>query len=230
MNIARNIVARIYNDVAYEESVRNGDFDGAVKMLMSVARRNGYVKSLYRTDSHAEQSGFNVLSYKDSDGVFYADSKHYYLYSPIGWENWFATVNHKVVPGKNHTLDKYLLSKDARLYDTKELLKDMDYSKSNQSRIVYQNSDGETIDDMTDAIVSRFSGIGYDGIILRGIQYKDNTNMNPDTGSGFRVRKFDEYAMYNSNVVKLVAITHDDAKRLIPLSKRFDFGNFDVRY
>jgi hypothetical protein len=230
MRVFGNIVARIYNDAVYEEAVMNGDFDEAVKMLISTAGKNGYVKSLYRTDSYAEQTGFNVLSYKDSEGVFYADNKHYYLYSPIGWENWFEVVDHKVVPGKNHTLDKYLLCKKANLYDTNELLKNMDYSKSNQDRMVYRNDDDEEVEDMTDSLASRFSGKGYDGIILRGIQYIDKNKMNPETGSGMRVRKFDEYAIYNSNVIKLVAITYDDGKKLIPLSKRFDFGNFDVRY
>ena len=191
-------------DAEYMAAVESGDMVTAQKMVDEAAKKAGYTRKLY----HGTASTFNVFGFGRS-GIFLTDNydmaKTYgdnvmSLYGKDGAN--ILTVDANESP---HYAIK--VSKDVLDFSEYPLMRGKElYSTNDISRIAFAQ--------------------GYDVVVIENV-YDNFSAVSGNTDNGLGT----DVVYKDSNQVKSAeAITYDDKGNVIPLSKRFDSSNEDIRY
>jgi hypothetical protein len=243
----RNPAFKPAEDVAYEEALSKGDFATAQRMFDEKARARGYSDETYYHGT-AGDDRLNVFTSRPAEGIAA------YITPDRKMARRFASDQSEVLGGeqrhiielraktdnifdpsnKKHT-DR-LLAKLVRMgVEPAQARKDVEEVK-NESFTAYEKSITQTRSPLVglNHIQKAIQLLGYDGYFERETGLENKFLYSSD---GSKVLASDEgvnprnLAIHKSEHVKEDAlVTYDDNGKMIPLSKRLDPNNPDIRY
>ena len=190
------------NDERYIGFLSRGNIRAAKEMVLAAAKAAGYTHVGYH-GTHAKP--FTVFE-RGIAGIYLATNRKLAEDFATGFRGEVGTLYNLVAKIKKpFVVEEHINSAVPYYYNipTPTAMRDAGYSQSTVS---------------TEEIAHFAEDNGYDGVIIKGIR----------EGAGVYT---DDIIVFDSNQVKSAdPVTYDDDGKVIPLSKRFDMENPDIRY
>lgn len=213
-------------DKEYLSAVKGGDMDAAQNMVDEAAKKAGYTVKGY----HGTKNDFTVFDKsKIGSGVtmFASQGRGFYftesesvatkysnggkvLSSYLKANNLFSFVDKKN-ENSNRLLDEFA-HLNGETFDIKQYSGFVNFEKRTGSIL------SRVVKDKGEAFTAFLQDKGFDGILYTSYDY--------DAGGSNKT-----YVVFEPEQIKSAApVTYDDNGNVVPLSKRFDAGNPDMRY
>lgn len=216
-------------DTDYFDAIERGDMETVQKMVNEAARKAGYtIKGFHGSFSFFTKFGKGNKTSQAPDGAYFFTSNKDVAYSYTGYKN---DVNLDITSypvyeqlTRDGNIEKNRLPKGG-VYNVSLKIKNpyvVDFGGEYYSHKVNGMDINETV---------RYAKEnGYDGVIAKNI--KDPGDMGDANWENENSRVVaDDYIVFDSTQIKSTdPVTYDDNGNLIPLSKRFDASNEDIRY
>jgi hypothetical protein len=217
---------KITADAAYLDAVKRGDMETAQRMVDEAARKAGYTVKAY----HGTRAEFTAFS-KDTIGsgatLFASQGKGFYFAADKETASKYAKGG-KVLSSRLK-FEKPFVFKNKRNQEVNKLLNE--FSELHGQTFDIKDYDGFVdFEKRTGAVLSRIVGgngeaftkflqsKGYDGIEYVSFDY--------DTRAGIEC-----YVVFDpQNIKSADPVTYDNKGNVIPLSKRFNVSNPDIRF
>ncbi len=216
-----NVKASRETDAKYMAAVESGDMEAAQKMADEAALNWGAITDEYDTDApltvyHATDDDFTKFDRSQLGKNTMANASSWEMGATSLIGHWFSDHDIKSRIGAARQGSYYLNIEhpyEISLYDLADDIAAFadDYNALEED---FENGETERIREVAERYVDKLRSDGYDGLAVNDEEFGGVS-----------------YVVFGSEQIKSTdPVTYDDNGEVIPLSKRFDSQNEDVRY
>lgn len=212
-------------DKEYMEAVERGDMETAQRMVDAEARRKGYISGADYRMSHRAPNREDDVSLADLSGNSivpddYWTHPQYYQYEPYDYQSFYQIRNAMNNAAEKKAAGKKAVGSITMYRAVPKSVKEDTFRNGDwiSPSLTYAKQEGESIpgDYRIISMKCKSSNVWWDANDINEWGYDDGK----------------DYAYQNTknNRKLLDAVTYDDNDNVIPLSKRFNKRNADIRY
>lgn len=216
-----NVKASRETDAKYMAAVESGDMEAAQKVADEAALNWGAITDEYDTDApltvyHATDDDFTKFDRSQLGKNTMANASSWEMGATSLIGHWFSDHDIKNRIGAARQGSYYLNIEhpyEISLYDLADDIAAFadDYNALEED---FENGETERIREVAERYVDKLRSDGYDGLAVNDEEFGGMS-----------------YVVFGSEQIKSAdPVTYDDSGEVIPLSKRFDSQNEDVRY